>query len=331
MDSLVQQLEDLLSEPLPAVLRRERTSFDELTSPYTDSLVLFGAGNLGRRVLTGLRTVGVEPLAFADNNPALWGSCVAGLPVLSVPQAAEQFGDKAAFVVTTSSAEATERMSERIALLRQLGCTRVVPFVFLYWKYPETFLPYYFYDLPHLVIEQSADVVAAAGLWSDEASRRYYLSHLRFRLLGDFDALPTCDPDDAYVPPDLVSLGPSEILVDCGAFDGDTIRQILDRRCSFARIHAMEPDPISYVRLQDYLHTLPEDIRTNITPYPLAVGERRGQVRFAASGTVTSSVGEGDCEVEIVPLDEIQMDAPLHTSRWISKVPNWTHSKERAN
>ena len=40
-------------------------------------------------------------------------------------------------------------MPARIAQLRQLGCKSVVPFLPLYWKFPELFLPHYTHDLPH--------------------------------------------------------------------------------------------------------------------------------------------------------------------------------------
>ena len=38
----------------------------------TESIVLFGVGPLGRRTAIGLRTQGIEPLAFVDNNSKLW-------------------------------------------------------------------------------------------------------------------------------------------------------------------------------------------------------------------------------------------------------------------
>jgi hypothetical protein len=50
-------------------------------------LVLFGAGRLGLITLKGLRQLGIEPVAWADNNPRLHGSVVEGLPVYSATEA----------------------------------------------------------------------------------------------------------------------------------------------------------------------------------------------------------------------------------------------------
>src|ERR1039458_3997971 len=98
--SLQDRLETLLGESAESAQRREQTAFDELAAPFERRLVLFGAGRLGRRTLTGLRNHGVEPLAFSDNNSAVWGKTIDGLPVLSPRDAAKKLGETAAFVLT---------------------------------------------------------------------------------------------------------------------------------------------------------------------------------------------------------------------------------------
>ncbi len=75
--SLDIQLEVLLSEDRDSVIRRKQTAF-ELTAPLNKSLVLFGAGRLGKTMLEGLRRAELEPLAFADNNPELWRKSIEG-------------------------------------------------------------------------------------------------------------------------------------------------------------------------------------------------------------------------------------------------------------
>src|SRR5437773_11002453 len=91
-------LEELLAADPGEVIARGRRRFDELAAPFQDRLVLFGAGALGRRTLDGLRDAGVRPLAFADNNRALWGERVSGVTVLPPEEAARGFGGSAAVV-----------------------------------------------------------------------------------------------------------------------------------------------------------------------------------------------------------------------------------------
>lgn len=47
------------------------------------SVVVYGAGGAGLRVLARLRSSDVDVVAFADSNPTKWGTTVSGLPVLS--------------------------------------------------------------------------------------------------------------------------------------------------------------------------------------------------------------------------------------------------------
>ena len=116
-----EELDALLAEGIDGAVQRECDTFERL-APFGTRVVLFGAGGLGRRVLAGLRSYGIEPLAFCDNNPKLWGTQVDGLAVLTPPAAASIFGAEASFVVTVWGALGNDRMRDRIAQLRALGC-----------------------------------------------------------------------------------------------------------------------------------------------------------------------------------------------------------------
>jgi FlaA1/EpsC-like NDP-sugar epimerase len=89
------QLDELLAESVEGAQKRETSAFDELTDGNTDELVLFGAGNLGRRILAGLREIGIEPLCFIDSNKARWGQKLDALSVISPLEGAELYGSRA--------------------------------------------------------------------------------------------------------------------------------------------------------------------------------------------------------------------------------------------
>ena len=48
------------------------------------NIVLFGAGSAGRYCLKYLRSKGIEPFAFADNDPNKWNTTITGIPVMSL-------------------------------------------------------------------------------------------------------------------------------------------------------------------------------------------------------------------------------------------------------
>lgn len=308
--SLDEQLETLLSEPMSSVLRREEDTFDELTAPHNQRLVLFGAGGLGRKTLAGLRRVGIEPLAFADNDASRWGGDVDGVPVISPRDAAASYGRDAAFVVTIWRGEGSDVMSERRQQLLDLGCQTVVPFAPLFWKYAGEFASHYAFDLPHKAFAQAEEIRRAYSIWADDASRREFVAQVRWRTLGDFDALPRPVDHEIYFPDDLVTVRTDEVFVDCGAFDGDTIRSLL-RRGAFSegRIVAFEPDAANFRSLERYVSTLPDPVRERVSIHRAAVGARECKVHFDAMGTEASHVGSSGELVDCVSLDETLGDS----------------------
>jgi FkbM family methyltransferase len=271
---------------------------------FCDSIVLFGAGPLGRRTLAGLRTLGIEPLAFADNNSSLWDSTVEGLKVLQPHEAIKKFEGKAVFVVTIYNGSPVREQ------LRKIGCSKVAPFAYLFWKYHEIFLPHGGLDLPYNFYSQADAIRRALFLWADDVSRAEYLAQLKWRLTLDFGCLPRPLPaSETYFPEDLISLIDDEVFVDCGAFDGDTVRNFLGRRNSFGRITAIEPDPLNYKRLEEFISNLPSPVKRRVSSLQLAVGSEAGKVPFAADGTMGSIMNrDGNIMIECARLDDIFMD-----------------------
>ena len=260
-----------------------------------------------------MRNLGIEPLAFSDNNAASWGKEVDGVKVLSPTDAATQFGQTAAFVVTIWGGRGTERMSARCRQLADLNCAKVIPFAFLYWKHPDVFLPHYALQVPHKVIAAADQVRAAFELFEDEASQKEFVGQIRWRMLLDFDALPAPVEHEIYFPDDLVKVSPEEVFVDCGAFDGDTIKSFVTRHGeAFSKLIAFEPDPANLEKLRAYVETLPASLQNKISAYPYATGTQNGTVRFEATGTAASSVGQGSLEVECVKLDDFLADKGPH-------------------
>jgi FkbM family methyltransferase len=298
------ELLQLLAEPIDAARARAASAFDEIAG--SAPIVLFGAGGLGRRIAAALVALGRPPIAFADNDPKRAGTTLLGAPVLATADAVARYGEDAVFVVAVWRSPATERMSERIERLRAAGARRVTSFATLAWKHPEHFLPYYAVDLPHQVLEARDDVVRAFDLLADEASRREYVAHLRLRLSLDFAGLSEPAAETEYFAPDVFTLRDDERFVDCGAFDGDTVRSFLGVVPGFrGQVSAFEPDATSFARLAAWRDTLPVAVRERVALTHAGVGARRERVAFNDGGGTGSSVGAaGGGAIDVVPLDE---------------------------
>lgn len=289
-------LDALLREPVAAAKKREAVTFENLAGARP--LVLFGAGGFGRRTLKGLRANGVEPLAFCDSNQALWGGRIGGVPVVSLAEAAATYGRDAAFVITIWGGRPTDRMTDREALLRAAGCHTVLHWGPLYWRYPELF-PHYAANAAHRVLQQAEAVQACAELWADEFSQREYLAQIRWRLHFDFAGLSDPVGGPIYFRDELRKLRDDEVFVDCGAYDGDTVRSFLQHSAGkFQKIYAFEPDPENFKKLRAMA-----DTDQRIFARQAAVGRVNGVIAFSAEGSESSSAGKGDVSVELVALD----------------------------
>jgi FkbM family methyltransferase len=305
-------LDELLSEGAADAEARERRELDRLTGG-AEGIVLFGAGNLGRKIQRVLHRNGADALAFADNNQSLWGTSIEGIPVLSPREAASRFGSSAAFVISIWGVASQDRMASRAQQLKDLGCRTVLPFAPLAWKYSAGLLPHQMVDLPHKVHADADKIETVYNLWADEFSRTEFLAQLRWRLLGDFDSMADPVGGEAYFPQDLFNMVAQEVFFDCGAFDGDTVASFLGvTHGRFSEIVAFEPDPENYEKLNRMVDGLAASVRGRIKTHRKAVGESDGIVRFDARGTDGSAIGSGDSEVECIALDSVAygLDAP---------------------
>ncbi len=306
--TVTEQLQELLAEPLASVKEREVSALEKSLSSVENRVVIFGAGNLGRRTAAALRKIGVRPLAFSDNNPRVWNTEIEGCPVLSPQEAARQFGGDALFIVAIWNA--SHFYGDTKQRLLEKGCKKIGSVSPVYWRFADEFLPFFCQDLPHKVYQEADSVLAASAIWSDEQSRNIYLSQIRWRALGEWDSFRSPDPEESYFTESLFSLLADEDFVDCGAFDGDTIRSLVQRRGSdFRSVLAIEADAMTFPKLQSYLEELEPQIRKKITALYVAVAAERGTIRFMDSGGVDSRISEsGTTEVECYPLDELLRD-----------------------
>ena len=280
-----------------AAERRERAAFDHAAGERK-SLVILGAGRLGRMIRKGLHGTDLAPVAFADNNPALWNQTLDGLPVLS-PEAAATRHATAVFVIAVWHPSNQPLLAQLLAQLRQLNC-RAVPFAVLFWRFPERFLSYFFWDLPSRLLRQRHDIAAAFRLLGDEPSRQAFVEQIRLRLHADVESL--CAPEPAQYFPGLFSLSADECFVDCGAYTGDTIRAFTSHTGGlFRRLIAFEADSAV---LHDLEQTLSET-GSHASLHRAAVGSQNGVIQFAGDGMGSGKVATaGGTPVPCVRLDD---------------------------
>jgi len=302
-------LREILTESVSDAMERETSALDRILRAHQNRVVIFGCGTLGKRGIELLREIGVNPLALCDSNPSRWGTNLSGLPILSPSDAAAQFGANAVFFVTIWNDFHWYRHT--LAKLTSLGCTSVSSYAPIFWRFGNRFMDLLLLNEPaHQLYQQLEDVLEAESLWADEESLASYRSNIIWRAKGDPSFLPYPAPQNTYFPRDIFRLIPEEVVVDCGAFDGDTIRLLLSLMGpNFKAIYAIEADTISLQKLNAYLSSLPTEITKKVHTLDCAVGAERCTLRFNMSGAATSKSSEdAGADVQCVPIDGLFAD-----------------------
>jgi FkbM family methyltransferase len=310
---VTRRLDQLLGEDVRAAELRAAQAFDAAAAPFGNRIVIYGAGNLGRRMLHGLRVNGGDALAFADRNAAPSRS-MEGVPVLAPEDAVRRFGADALFVIAVWNHLVPGGLHGIATQLTAMGCRSVVPFVWLSWKYPREFLPNYLWDLPARVLEVREDVCRAFSLFEGERSQAEFLRQLEFRLTGNFACLTTPENEPTYFPRRLFGPRPDEYFVDCGAYTGDTLLAFADWAGGrFRAAMALEADPANFTALE---RTVAADnrLRGRVRAVARAAFREKGTLRFAASGWGNAAISEaGGIEVPCSALDDLlETESPTY-------------------
>lgn len=308
---LGEKLSALLAEPVASAEARERRTFAASQTGTDGTVVLFGAGRLGRLCARSLRRAGVPLRAFCDGNPALQGMIQEGAEVLSPAEAAQRFGSTALFVVAIWTGTARESMADRIAYLRKLGCAHAVAYPSLVWVHGTEETPFHSFTLPSRLLAHAGEFRKLASLMSDEESRRTLVTVLRQRLLGEFDARQPAA--DQYFPADLVALTDDEVVIDGGAFNGDTLQAFLLRiGARFCEYHAFEPDPTNAESLRLRIRGMPREVQARITVHQAALHSHETELSFTSESGPTSRLASGgSVQVRGVALDRILAGRPV--------------------
>ena len=299
MSAATPGIDSLLGSDWRLQAERRRVAIEERLGGRRE-LVLFGSGFLGRQIARDLDGLPFTALAFADNNPATWGSQVAGLDVLAPAAAVERFGAAPMWLITVYTNSSVIRQLESLGM-PWMTCAE------LSWLLPEPHPQGFDFGTPESLLRWDALVAEAAGVWADEVSAREYREQVRWRYLLDYDALASPRPmSELYFPDDLIVPLARETFVDCGAFTGDTVDAFLAKRSgAFEQIVAIEPDPVNCAALRERVPDWTGRGGGAVQVEVAAVGAERGKLQFSATGTAGSKVGAGAMIVDVAPLDEL--------------------------
>lgn len=230
-----------------------KTDLWEYLQATEKKVVLYGMGNGAEKLLAVLRERGVPVVGIFSSEGFGKGKDFCSIPVTSLDELKTKYGGENLLALLAFGSSRPEVMAQIEAVEGEIELYAPDLPVF-----GDTLFDKNFYN------DHRSEIEEARALLSDELSRKIFDETLAYKLTGKLEHLrkAVSDPKEDLLT--LVNLHELRSAIDLGAYDGDTIRELLDLRRSDVplKIYALEPDPKSFAKLELY-----------------AAGEGRAEVR----------------------------------------------------
>lgn len=141
------------------------------------------------------------------------------------------------------------------------------------------------------------------GFLEDDISRGIFVAFLNQRVSGEFSWLSGRKGGRQYFDKDIMPLADSEVLVDCGGYNGDSAVSFVDELDSrginnYHKIYSFEPDLENFKQMKN--RHIPKHVCI-----PKGVSNHSGTLSFASGNGLGSSIGSGDDMVEVDSIDNV--------------------------
>ncbi len=270
------------------------------------TVILYGAGSVGRDVYALLTQHGWAVRCILDRRArpgARWDTTPIYLPDDNPLTAEERMTLPAIISIFNWDAN----IPQIARSLVDLGHGPCISFVDLHARFAAELGDRFWLTRRDFCDEHADDIAETAALWADEASQQLYAALLRFRLTGDYAALPPPETEQAqYFARDIPGWPPVPLrLVDCGAYYGDTLAALAESDLPVEAIAAFEPDLANFRRLAAQARTYKPMPSGGLALWPCGVAAQTGLFAFASGqGTGSSLTAWGDTMIPCVALDD---------------------------
>ena len=263
-------------------------------------IAVYGMGNGADKLFERLEKYGVQPSGVFASDGFVRGHTFRGFTVKPISTVKEELGDNAIVLLSFASSR-----PEVLEMLKKIDSETdmLVP------DMPVAGNAYFDKDFYN---ENYRDILDVYDMLEDEESKNAYAAIINYKLSGKAEFLFGCasDTDSIY------ALLPENIsnAVDAGAYNGDTVRELMRYRSGLEKIYAFEPDSRNYRKLGRFKEESALDI---LEIFNAAVWSEDADGVFTGSGNRNSSVNSTSSyqkreeSVALVKIDTAVADAPI--------------------
>lgn len=150
------------------------------------------------------------------------------------------------------------------------------------------------------------DIIRCYDLLADKKSKQIYEKYIDAYLSKDLCIFEKADYQPQYFAKDIPSVKGAARFIDCGAFDGDSVRSLVENKGKAESIALFEPNKYSREKLNGFLSNSKTEFAKEIIVFPCGVWKNSEILKFNNSKCkASSSVSEGGKDyIQCTSIDE---------------------------
>lgn len=240
------------------------------------TVVMYGMGNGADKILAVCERYGIEVADFFASDGFVRGHSFHGKTVLSYSAVKEKYG------------------ADNIIVLLSFGSS--LPDVLSLFKKVAGECELYAPDVPvcdgeiftlEFFNKNKDDILSVRRMLADEKSREIYDNVILYKLTGDISYLFAAESEKAESY-ELLCAKDFKICADLGAYNGDTVRELLGISSDIEKIYALEPDRRNFKKLDAFCSTY--EGNTQLVPVNAAAWCEDTNLTFGDEGNRNSGV-----------------------------------------
>ena len=148
------------------------------------------------------------------------------------------------------------------------------------------------------------------NVYSDDESKKSFIAYLKSRYFNDWTYIQAHVCHNMYFP-EFIKINNQESVVDCGAFDGDTLKLFINKTAEWNNYIAFEPSYIPYEELNRYIEV---NNFQKIKTHKVGVWNKKTTLSFVEENDI-SRIVEGaisnGTKIEVDALDNLCNAVPV--------------------
>ena len=254
-------------------------------------LWIYGTGNGADKLCQRLERLGIPYCGFFASDDFVRGQSFRGMQVRRFSDVLEKFPSAIALLAfgtrLPNVISDIEKLARRITLL--VPDLPVAGEVYFDGKFLGENLPYF----------SQVD-----ALWANASSRFLYREMIAGKLQGGLDRILNAYSSREETP--YFSLNSGDTIVDAGAYNGDTVREMHRIWPAVRDFLAIEPDPKNYKKLCAFCEGEERELR--VEAIHAAVGNIDGECLFYSGGNRNSTKTASSHETKTISIPQVKID-----------------------